>query len=274
MTRETPPRLRQLLRRPGTYAAFGLTNVTVGLSLIGTEEKGLQQAGFVLLLVTISLVVMAFLVLLFNGRWDAQTERENLQDSRAALTDAEQRVVSSLSQRDNTREPVAHETDPVPDSSTLTLAALWDATHARLKLYHDVALGQANRSFRSAQAAMWAGFLALALFMVVAFKASTTAGSIVAGGLGAVAAGLAGFISRTFVRSQENAAEHLRSYFDQPLEMARYLAAERLMAGGRLSEEQRAEVLSAIVTAMVAGPQSPPEQGAQAPVVPQQVAGR
>ncbi|MFD7964357.1 hypothetical protein ACFV5J_26525 [Streptomyces zaomyceticus] len=255
----------------------------IALSLIGGEAPLTQMLGFGLLTITVGGALIAALIALWNDGGDAQTERNNLQDSRAALTDAEQRVVSSLSQRDNARQPVVHEAgheddtqapQPVPDSSTLTLAALWDATHARLKLYHDVALGQANRSFRSAQAAMWAGFLALAGFVALAFKASTTAGSIVAGGLGAVAAGLAGFISRTFVRSQENAAEHLRSYFDQPLEMARYLAAERLIAGVQLSEEQRAEVLASIVTAMVAGPQPPQQEASQAPVVPQQVAGR
>lgn len=141
------------------------------------------------------------------------------------------------------------------DASLLTLSALWETTHARLKLYHDVALGQANRSFRSAQRAMWIGFVALAGFVTVALMATTTAGSIVAGSLGVVAAGLAGFIGRTFVRSQETAAEHLRSYFDQPLELSRYLAAERLVADARLSPEQRTEILTTLVTAMVSVPQ-------------------
>ncbi|MFG2574514.1 hypothetical protein [Streptomyces sp. NPDC048481] len=159
-------------------------------------------------------------------------------------------------------DPVDEDIIEVPkprsaDASLLTLSALWETTHARLKLYHDVALGQANRSFRSAQRAMWIGFIALAGFVAVALEASTTTGSIVAGGLGAVAAGLAGFIGRTFVRSQETAAEHLRSYFDQPLELSRYLAAERLVADAGLSAEQRAEILTTLVTAMVSTPQSP-----------------
>ncbi|MEU1316851.1 TRADD-N-associated membrane domain-containing protein [Streptomyces tibetensis] len=165
----------------------------------------------------------------------------------------------------------AADQQPSPeDASLLTLSALWDTTHARLKLYHDVALGQANRSFRSAQWAMWLGFAALAGFVAIALLASTTAGSIVAGGLGAVAAGLAGFIGRTFVRSQESAAEHLRSYFDQPLELSRYLAAERLIADTRMSQDQRAEILTALVTAMVAAPQQPIDSQAQSPAIPTQ----
>ncbi|MFE3250684.1 hypothetical protein [Streptomyces sp. NPDC059209] len=232
---------------------------------------------------------------LFEG--EARAERQNVESSRERLADAEERLVDSLTEQANSADrsgepgfPIVRggerlspegegdERSPVnrPAGANLALPHLWEATHARLKLYHDVALGQANRSFRSAHAAMWLGFLALALFVAVAFNASTTAGSIVAGGLGAVAAGLAGFIGRTFVRSQEHAAEHLRSYFDQPLEMARYLAAERLVADANLSDEQRAEVLTAIVTAMVAGPEPQPSGDPQqlGQTVPQQTQAR
>ncbi|MFF1416776.1 hypothetical protein [Streptomyces sp. NPDC058280] len=155
--------------------------------------------------------------------------------------------------------------EPQAQAPHLALPELWKTTHARLKLYHDVALGHADRSFRSAQYAMWAGFVALGAFVAVAFNASNTAGSVIAGGLGAVSAALAGFIGRTFVRSQETAAEHLRSYFDQPLELSRYLAAERLIADATLDNERRAEVLTALVTAMVAGPPQPPTDAANPP---------
>ncbi|WP_367039632.1 hypothetical protein [Streptomyces sp. Je 1-332] len=141
----------------------------------------------------------------------------------------------------------------------LTLPELWTVTHRRLDLYHEIALGQAARSFRNAQVAMVLGFVLLVAFVVVALQASTTAGSVVAGGLGAVAAGLAGYVSRTFVRSQEAAAGHLRAYFDQPLEFSRYLAAERLVADSKLSDEQRAGVVTALAQAMIAGPNTPPD---------------
>ncbi|MFD5940243.1 TRADD-N-associated membrane domain-containing protein [Streptomyces griseus] len=140
---------------------------------------------------------------------------------------------------------------------SLGLPELWEATHARLDLYHQIATGQAKTSFRNAQIAMVVGFLLLVVFAGIALWASTTAVAIVAGGLGAVAAALAGYVAKTFVRSQESAATHLRSYFDQPLELSRYLAAERLVADGDLTKEQRGEILSALVQAMVAGPQPP-----------------
>ncbi|UPZ30004.1 hypothetical protein MUK60_20810 [Streptomyces sp. LRE541] len=136
----------------------------------------------------------------------------------------------------------------------LALSELWTVTHRRLDHYHGIALGQAKQSFRNAQIAMILGFALLVGFVIVALNASTAVGSVVAGGLGAVSATLAGYVSRTFIRSQEAAAGHLRAYFDQPLEFSRYLAAERLVADAGLSEERRAEVLSLLVQAMIAGP--------------------
>jgi hypothetical protein len=112
----------------------------------------------------------------------------------------------------------------------LALPALWEVTHSRLDLYHQIATGQARDSFRNAQRAMWAGFVLLAAFAVLAALSRSTAAAITTAALGGVSAAFAGYISRTFVRSQESAASHLRAYFDQPLEFSRYLAAERLMA--------------------------------------------
>ncbi|MFF4146920.1 hypothetical protein ACFY0A_37600 [Streptomyces sp. NPDC001698] len=133
--------------------------------------------------------------------------------------------------------------------------------HTRLDLYHEIATSQARRSFRNAQAAMILGFVLLVVFVVVGLQAKTTAGSIVAGGLGAVSAALAGFISRTFVKSQEAAAAHLRAYFDQPLEFSRYLAAERMIADAGLTQEQRAAVVTSLVHSMVSGPGAVPGSG-------------
>jgi hypothetical protein len=144
------------------------------------------------------------------------------------------------------------------EQARLTLSELWAVTHRRLDHYHGIALGQAARSFRNAQISMWVGFLLLVGFTIVALQASTTAGSVVAGALGAASAALAGYVSRTFVKSQETAAGHLRAYFDQPLEFSRFLAAERLIADANLSQEQRAEVLASLVQSMIAGPPQPP----------------
>ncbi|MEU6513673.1 hypothetical protein [Streptomyces sp. NPDC046978] len=146
------------------------------------------------------------------------------------------------------------EVDELPASRDLTLSRLWAVTNARLDLYHEIATRQARQSFRNAQAAMVIGFLLLAAFVTVAFKASTTTGAVVAGGLGAVSAALSGYVSRTFVKSQETAAGHLKAYFDQPLEFARYLTAERLITESGLTEEQRQEAVLALVKGLAASP--------------------
>jgi low affinity Fe/Cu permease len=130
----------------------------------------------------------------------------------------------------------------------LTLAALWNLTHGKLDLYHTIVTGQAKRSFGAAQVAMGIGFVLLVVFAVLAAETKTTTAAISAGGLGAVGAAFAAYIGKTFIRSQETAASHLRAYFDQPLELSRYLAAERLLADAAdLTAEQRAAILSALV---------------------------
>jgi hypothetical protein len=134
----------------------------------------------------------------------------------------------------------------------LSLTALWEVTHSRLDLYHQIATRQARTSFLTAQAATVLGFTILIVFAVIVAKTHTTAGAITTGALGAVSAALAGYISRTFVRSQESAASHLRAYFDQPLEFSKYLAAERLFANAaNIDEDHRATILAALVDAIV-----------------------
>ncbi|MEV7857065.1 hypothetical protein [Streptomyces sp. NPDC088183] len=178
------------------------------------------------------------------------------------------RTAPIVSQRDSEGDGNAQPEQEADLPAPLGLAVLWETTHARLSLYHKIATGQAESSFASAKWSMWAGFALLIAFVVLALTASTTAGAVVAGGLGAVAAALSGFVSKTFIRSQEAAASHLRTYFDQPLELSRYLAAERLIVDGDLSQQQRADVLSALVQAMVASPAQPPAASSPAPGQP------
>jgi hypothetical protein len=141
--------------------------------------------------------------------------------------------------------------DAKRQNERLTLAALWDLTHRKLDLYHTIVTGQAKRSFGAAQVAMAIGFILLVVFAVLAAEAKTTTAAISAGGLGAVGAAFAAYIGKTFIRSQESAATHLRAYFDQPLELSRYLAAERLLADAAdLTAEQRAAIITSLVEAI------------------------
>ena len=150
------------------------------------------------------------------------------------------------------------------DQDRLALPALWELTHSRLDLYHTIATSQARRSFLTAQVAIGGGFALLVAFAVVASRTYNTAGAITAGALGAVSAALAGYISRTFVRSQEAAASHLRAYFDQPLEFSRYLAAERLLSNNaNLPPDKQAAILTILVEAVISPEPSPNGSGRQ-----------
>lgn len=173
--------------------------------------------------------------------------------TRERVREAEVELEQALRQR----ETGSAETEA--EQVRLTLSDLWSVTHRRLDHYHGIALGQAAKSFRNAQIAMVIGFVLLIAFAIAGLVVDTTAGSVVAGTLGIASAALAGYVSRTFVKSQESAAGHLRAYFDQPLEFSRYLAAERLIIDANLSEAQRADVLTALVQAMIAGPPVPPD---------------
>jgi hypothetical protein len=137
-------------------------------------------------------------------------------------------------------------------SGELSLLNVWNVTQKRLTYYHEIATMQARRSFRNAQVAMSLGFIFLIIFAALSFRATSTTVGIITGALGAISAGFAGYISRTFVRSQETAAMHLRGYFSQPVEFSRYLAVERLVSTLKgLDEKQRNELMASIVKFIV-----------------------
>jgi hypothetical protein len=139
-------------------------------------------------------------------------------------------------------ETTAHEVPSLTD--------LWRATQKRLEYYHDLATTQAARSFASAQRAMWAGFVIVLSASVIAVAVSTTTtSSVIVGLLGAAGGMQAAYIARTFLRAQESASAHLRSYFRQPLEFSRFLAAERLVAD--LEEQARSAALVVIAQSIV-----------------------
>ncbi|MGA5629825.1 TRADD-N-associated membrane domain-containing protein [Streptomyces cellulosae] len=181
----------------------------------------------------------------------------NIMASHTYVITADHVTVPAQASGETREPPSAEDAATRQERRDLALSSLWALTQARLTLYHDIATKQARRSFLSAQASMILGFGMLGAFVYLALKVSNTTGAIVAGGLGAVSAALAGFISKTFVKSQTTAAEHLKAYFDQPLEFSRYLAAERLLTDANLPDEQRADVVAALVQTIAAGPAGP-----------------
>jgi hypothetical protein len=147
--------------------------------------------------------------------------------------------------------------EQLAQSGELELAALWKVTQQRLDYYHRIVTQQARQSFRNAQVATFVGLIILFAAAAAAFISKSTIGSIVAGSLGAIGAAISGYIGRTFIRSQETAATQLRSYFDQPLEFSRYLAAERLIPNLTEDDRNRAvgELMALIIRTNTAIPQ-------------------
>jgi hypothetical protein len=134
---------------------------------------------------------------------------------------------------------------------SLEIGVLWRRTEERLRIYHNIATRQANISFISAQIAIALGFLVVLATAAMAGNADKDSTRIVIGILGAAGAMLSAFIGRTFIRSQENAASHLRSYFGQPQEFFRYLAAERIL--DKFKDDSNLEIVAKLVAAMVSG---------------------
>jgi hypothetical protein len=155
-----------------------------------------------------TLVITRYIAILIRSYYRSQYDDRQLLESQAKLAGAEARLA---------------------EAGELDLPSLWEITHKRLDYYHEIATTQARRSFRNAQLAMSIGFLILVGAVAISYDAKSTVGTVVTGVLGGMGATLASYIGRTFIRAQESTAENLRSYFMQPLEFSRFLAAERLL---------------------------------------------
>jgi hypothetical protein len=140
----------------------------------------------------------------------------------------------------------------------LDLPSLWALNQDRIEYYHRVAFAQAENSYKTAQAAAFAGFVAvLGLGAIAAFAVNGTA-SIAAAAVGVAGAAMSAYIGATFVKTQQASSAQFRQFFQQPVEVARILAAERLIE--TLEPEHRAESVKQVVMTMMA-PSNPPSDG-------------
>ncbi|MFS1302311.1 TRADD-N-associated membrane domain-containing protein [Streptosporangium longisporum] len=232
-----PPGEANSPRRRSLLLTVLFTVVTVaGTTAVAvlTARGGLERADQISSVISSFTALIALAVALYYLARSSVLQRQELLRA--------ERARQALRQAENT----------LGEGDRLALPALWDVTHKRLDYYHQIATSQARQSFRNAQIAMTVGFVLLVVFAVLALRAATPTASVVTGALGAAAAAFAAYIGRTFVRSQESAAGHLRAYFDQPLEFSRYLAAERLLeAMDTLEPEQRTAIAGDLLRAIV-----------------------
>ena len=223
---------RTPVARGGIRSACGAVASGAAAAVTFLAVANTRNTATVVIAVTVSIIAASltlWVVSVGNQPWEgAAAAREG--QARARLRRAEQQLGEVLRMMEVQQSQITQQ-------DRLALPALWEITHSRIDLYHEIATTQARKSFRNAQIAMATGFVLLLVFALLAIRSSSMTASIVTGALGATAAGLAGYIGRTFVRSQESAAGHLRAYFDQPLEFSRYLAAERLLTAGEVNDE-------------------------------------
>lgn len=187
-------------------------------------------AGALLGLVTLGMLAVLFLFLYRRAIAQEFDDRILLTTAREELQEAEQ-------------EAAAEAIDGQAD-----FVALWSVTQKRLDYYHKIATTQAEKSFLYARGAAVAGFGVLVLSAAVAGFAPTTSASVAAGAVGVAASALGGYIGKTFMKSQQTASAQLRAYFLQPLEVSKYLTAERLL--NSLEGHERAAATAMLISAI------------------------
>lgn len=160
------------------------------------------------------------------------------EEARTRVQDAEDALQSALESQDR----------------KLALQRIWGVVHERLEQYHQDAQRQGRIAFSRAMGAMAFGFAVLSgCVVVMTFFVTSDTGVVVTGILGAVGAGVAGYVSKTYLRAYQESATHLRAYFAQPVEASRFLFAERAVAVSGLPGTDRAELMKVLVHAMVTG---------------------
>lgn len=138
---------------------------------------------------------------------------------------------------------------PTERQSELALEGLWRKNQRLLLVYHEIAANQATSGYNAARRAAAVGMVLMGGTIAAALFAPNSTASIVAGVVGTSGTAMTGYVASTYVRLQQGTSDQLRSYFDNPVEMSRILAAERLVA--QLSTEEAKDAgLMAIVEAL------------------------
>jgi hypothetical protein len=115
-----------------------------------------------------------------------------------------------------------------PDDPT-RLIAYWTSTQQRLDKFQNDARGQLRSAYLLSQAAAVLGFAVVLALGVTAAFTSTTANTVVVGGIAAVAAALSGYVSHTFQVTYDRALRQTMAYFEQPVVASQLLHGERLL---------------------------------------------
>jgi len=136
----------------------------------------------------------------------------------------------------------------------MSLPGLIELNRLMLTEYHSIATIQAQKSFKSGQRAMLAGFTWLIICFTAVIVINSLNGKIVAAALAPVGSILAGFLGRTYLFVYERSLVQLNQYYNQPLLNSYYLAAERLTT--EMSADAKDKMLEKVVDQLLSTAES------------------
>lgn len=113
--------------------------------------------------------------------------------------------------------------------TTLSLNGLFELNRRQLDEYQHLTKRQQQLAFRMTWTAAIAGFGVLVACIVLAFLAKKPEQRYLVSGLGALSAGISGYLGKTFYEGHRAAMRQLNVYYREPYMTGRVLAVERLV---------------------------------------------
>lgn len=230
-------RKRALRQRNAGFALMIAGGLSAGLSTLFVAGGRYEEVGALAMALGLTLVLVGYPPALFAlGRARRAFEAKTL----LAELDAETvRTAQALS--------------VAPDDPT-RLIEYWTSTQQRLDKFHADARGQLRSAYVLSQGSAVIGFLVVLVLGVVAAFAPSTTGTLVAGGIAAVAGALSGYVSHTFQVTYDRALRQTMAYFEQPVIASRLLHGERLLSQFPEGSEAKDQALLILVRAATSAP--------------------
>jgi hypothetical protein len=163
-----------------------------------------------------------------------------------------QRLLGGIEEqaRQRGREAVGPEGDP------LELKALWVENRTRIEGYHSLVTSYASSTRRLTRTALAVGFGFLLVAGLLSLFASTPTAAVATSVVAVSGAGLAAFISSAVLRNADTSAREVQAFFSHPLNLEKYLTAERMLSD--LKEPALSEARLSLIRAAFGQPEEAP----------------
>ena len=115
------------------------------------------------------------------------------------------------------------------DDDPFSYASRWDTNRNRLNSYHSLVSNYAESSRSLTMATLIGGLVFLAILTLVAVTVDNSASTVAVALVGVSGAGLAGIVVRSVLQNAEASSSELREFFLHPVDVERFLVAERIV---------------------------------------------